>query len=60
MKGEDALMCHQCQRNDKGRVVWCLACKKKRYCVPCIERWCVYLLFDISIVFVFCVATTLG
>ncbi|CAN6316640.1 unnamed protein product [Urochloa humidicola] len=32
-------MCHQCQRNDKGRVVWCNSCKKKRFCVPCIERW---------------------
>jgi len=31
-------MCHQCQRNDKGRVVWCSKCTK-RYCVCCIERW---------------------
>ena len=22
-------------------VIWCLACKRKRYCVPCVERWCV-------------------
>ncbi|KAG1361202.1 lysine-specific demethylase JMJ25 [Cocos nucifera] len=32
-------MCHQCQRNDKGRVVWCLMCKRKRFCVPCMTRW---------------------
>ncbi|KAM7518021.1 hypothetical protein LguiB_016983 [Lonicera macranthoides] len=32
-------MCHQCQRNDKGRVVRCLQCKRKRYCVPCMTRW---------------------
>ncbi|KMZ58794.1 Lysine-specific demethylase 3B [Zostera marina] len=33
----DSDMCHQCQRNDKGRVVRCLQCKTKRYCVPCIK-----------------------
>lgn len=33
-----SLMCHQCQRNDKGRVVWCSKCTK-RYCVCCTERW---------------------
>ncbi|XP_035838604.1 uncharacterized protein LOC110908467 isoform X3 [Helianthus annuus] len=32
-------MCHQCQRNDKGRVVLCLTCAHKRYCVPCINTW---------------------
>ncbi|OIT37870.1 lysine-specific demethylase jmj25 [Nicotiana attenuata] len=32
-------MCHQCQRNDKGRVVRCTRCKTKRYCVPCMNRW---------------------
>ncbi|KAK4490610.1 hypothetical protein RD792_001298 [Penstemon davidsonii] len=31
--------CHQCKRNDKGRVVRCTKCKSKRYCVPCITRW---------------------
>ena len=31
-------MCHQCQRNDKGRVVWCSKCTK-RYCLFCIEKW---------------------
>ncbi|PIN25887.1 putative transcription factor 5qNCA, contains JmjC domain [Handroanthus impetiginosus] len=32
-------MCHQCQRNDKGRVVRCTNCKTKRYCVPCMTTW---------------------
>ncbi|KAI3523952.1 hypothetical protein L1887_02488 [Cichorium endivia] len=32
-------MCHQCQRNDKGRVVRCQQCTTKRYCVPCMTRW---------------------
>ncbi|KAG9151671.1 hypothetical protein Leryth_001978 [Lithospermum erythrorhizon] len=32
-------MCHQCQRNDKGRVVRCTKCKTKRYCVPCMTSW---------------------
>ncbi|KZV52383.1 hypothetical protein F511_32944 [Dorcoceras hygrometricum] len=31
--------CHQCKRNDKGRVVRCTKCKRKRYCVLCITRW---------------------
>ncbi|CAN6232836.1 unnamed protein product [Urochloa humidicola] len=39
LTGENALMCHQCQRKDKGRVVWCQSCKKKRFCVPCMELW---------------------
>ncbi|XP_057950514.1 lysine-specific demethylase JMJ26-like [Malania oleifera] len=43
-KGKDwieneSLMCHQCQRNDKGPVVRCRTCKTKRYCKPCIARW---------------------
>ncbi|KAF5805697.1 putative transcription factor C2H2 family [Helianthus annuus] len=32
-------MCHQCQRNDKGRVVRCQRCRTKRYCVPCMTTW---------------------
>ncbi|CAH9109937.1 unnamed protein product [Cuscuta europaea] len=32
-------MCHQCQRNDKGKVVRCTVCKTKRYCLPCISTW---------------------
>ncbi|AES62955.2 transcription factor jumonji (JmjC) domain protein [Medicago truncatula] len=36
---EESLMCHQCQRNDKGRVVRCTKCKRKRYCIPCLNNW---------------------
>ncbi|XWS75403.1 hypothetical protein CRYUN_Cryun01aG0083900 [Craigia yunnanensis] len=36
---KDSVMCHQCQRNDKGRVVNCTSCKRKRYCIPCITSW---------------------
>ncbi|XXG90024.1 hypothetical protein AAC387_Pa12g1889 [Persea americana] len=36
---EQSLMCHQCQRNDKGAVVFCSNCKRKRYCYPCISKW---------------------
>ncbi|PAN03574.1 hypothetical protein PAHAL_1G006000 [Panicum hallii] len=40
---KDSNMCHQCQRNDSGRVVRCQGCvereKKIRYCVKCIKRW---------------------
>ncbi|PIA35430.1 hypothetical protein AQUCO_03500063v1 [Aquilegia coerulea] len=32
-------MCHQCQRNDKGKVVRCKKCKEKRYCFPCLQKW---------------------
>ncbi|KAM1018953.1 hypothetical protein ACFX13_041116 [Malus domestica] len=31
--------CHQCKRNDKGRVVWCRTCKTNRFCIPCIKNW---------------------
>lgn len=33
----DSVMCHQCQRNDKGRVVRCLQCMAKRYCISCLK-----------------------
>ncbi|KAK7280613.1 hypothetical protein RJT34_25678 [Clitoria ternatea] len=36
---EESNMCHQCQRNDKGRVVRCTLCKRKRYCIPCLKAW---------------------
>ncbi|WJX79270.1 hypothetical protein P8452_62404 [Trifolium repens] len=36
---EESLMCHQCQRNDKGKVVRCKKCKRKRFCVSCINNW---------------------
>ncbi|XP_027364241.1 lysine-specific demethylase JMJ25-like [Abrus precatorius] len=32
-------MCHQCQRNDKGDVVRCTSCKRKRYCLFCLKAW---------------------
>ncbi|KAI8022338.1 Lysine-specific demethylase JMJ25 [Camellia lanceoleosa] len=35
----ESVMCHQCQRNDKGRVVRCQRCKTKRFCIPCLHRW---------------------
>ncbi|KAH9322173.1 hypothetical protein KI387_016812, partial [Taxus chinensis] len=35
----ESAMCHQCQRNDRGRVVRCSKCKRKRYCLPCISKW---------------------
>ncbi|XP_017415480.2 lysine-specific demethylase JMJ26-like isoform X1 [Vigna angularis] len=39
-------MCHQCQRNDKGRVVRCTNCKSKRFCIPCIQNWYPHLKED--------------
>ncbi|CAN6271130.1 unnamed protein product [Urochloa humidicola] len=46
----DSTMCHQCQRNDSGRVVRCQGCakqkKKFRYCVKCIKRWYPHLSED--------------
>ncbi|KAJ7539676.1 hypothetical protein O6H91_11G105000 [Diphasiastrum complanatum] len=38
-RSEGSRMCHQCQRNDKGKVAFCLQCNRKRYCHPCIDRW---------------------
>ncbi|PIN05090.1 putative transcription factor 5qNCA, contains JmjC domain [Handroanthus impetiginosus] len=35
----ESTTCHQCQRNDKGRVVRCTKCTTRRYCVPCMTRW---------------------
>ncbi|XP_060963342.1 lysine-specific demethylase JMJ26 [Cannabis sativa] len=39
VKCHESLMCHQCQRNDKGRVVSCKQCKRKRFCIPCLKNW---------------------
>ncbi|KAJ7951311.1 lysine-specific demethylase JMJ25 [Quillaja saponaria] len=39
IKEKGSLMCHQCQRNDKGGVVFCLNCNRKRYCYECLEKW---------------------
>ncbi|KAK0600662.1 hypothetical protein LWI29_017233 [Acer saccharum] len=39
-KKPTSIMCHQCQRNDKGRVVKCRKCEEnKRFCIPCISAW---------------------
>ncbi|XP_057769078.1 lysine-specific demethylase JMJ26-like isoform X2 [Salvia miltiorrhiza] len=38
-KKNDRNTCHQCKRNDKGKVVWCTKCWRKRYCLICISRW---------------------
>ncbi|KAI7736860.1 hypothetical protein M8C21_027339 [Ambrosia artemisiifolia] len=32
-------MCHQCKRNDKGRIVLCQTCADEQYCVPCMNTW---------------------
>ncbi|GAB2233588.1 hypothetical protein Droror1_Dr00002814 [Drosera rotundifolia] len=37
--GSESNSCHQCQRSDKGRVVRCSKCCRKRYCIPCINTW---------------------
>ncbi|XP_078440742.1 jmjC domain protein JMJ24 [Wolffia australiana] len=34
----EGLMCHQCRRNDLGRVVWCSSCDKRGYCDVCASR----------------------
>ncbi|KAF0934405.1 hypothetical protein E2562_025022 [Oryza meyeriana var. granulata] len=43
-------MCHQCQRNDSGRVVRCRNGsennRRHRYCVKCIKRWYPHLTED--------------
>ncbi|CAL5067670.1 unnamed protein product [Urochloa decumbens] len=41
-------MCHQCQRNDRGRVIHCRGCTnyRRRYCVECIKRWYPHLTED--------------
>ncbi|EYU40203.1 hypothetical protein MIMGU_mgv1a003411mg [Erythranthe guttata] len=38
-KRSDSNNCHQCRRNDKGRVVRCTRCNKKGYCITCITKW---------------------
>ncbi|KAJ4719424.1 lysine-specific demethylase JMJ25 [Melia azedarach] len=32
-------VCHQCRRNDRDRVIWCLRCDKRGYCGSCISTW---------------------
>ncbi|KAK7356087.1 hypothetical protein VNO80_15353 [Phaseolus coccineus] len=31
--------CHQCRRNDRDRVTWCLRCDRRGYCDSCISAW---------------------
>ncbi|XP_077227282.1 jmjC domain protein JMJ24 isoform X2 [Tasmannia lanceolata] len=31
--------CHQCRRNDREAVIWCLRCDRKGYCHGCISKW---------------------
>ncbi|KAF7805104.1 lysine-specific demethylase JMJ25 isoform X1 [Senna tora] len=31
--------CHQCRRNDRDRVIWCLKCDRRGYCDSCIVTW---------------------
>ncbi|XP_062084782.1 E3 ubiquitin-protein ligase JMJ24 [Humulus lupulus] len=31
--------CHQCRRNDRERVIWCLKCDRRGYCDSCISKW---------------------
>ncbi|CAN0855224.1 E3 ubiquitin-protein ligase JMJ24 [Linum grandiflorum] len=33
------LSCHQCQRKDRSRVLWCLKCDKRGFCDNCISAW---------------------
>ncbi|KAL3684206.1 hypothetical protein R1sor_002228 [Riccia sorocarpa] len=35
----ESRMCHQCQRSDKGTIVRCQNCERKRYCTVCIGKW---------------------
>jgi len=35
----ESAICHQCQKNDKGKLVRCSKCKGKRYCFSCIANW---------------------
>ncbi|KAK9293348.1 hypothetical protein L1049_021340 [Liquidambar formosana] len=30
--------CHQCRRNDRDRVIWCLRCDRRGYCDICISK----------------------
>ncbi|KAL2636164.1 hypothetical protein R1flu_007643 [Riccia fluitans] len=38
-KQAESRMCHQCQRSDKGAIVRCQNCERKRYCTVCIAKW---------------------
>lgn len=38
--------CHQCQRNDRKKVIWCLKCERRGYCESCISTWYTNVPFD--------------
>ncbi|KAI3830434.1 hypothetical protein MKW92_020702 [Papaver armeniacum] len=39
-RSSQSLMCHQCQRNDKGSVVFCSQPQcNKRFCYICLSKW---------------------
>ncbi|GBG92070.1 hypothetical protein CBR_g54325 [Chara braunii] len=38
-KNKLSRMCHQCQRNDKGELIFCDNCENYRYCTSCIKKW---------------------
>ncbi|XP_059648507.1 E3 ubiquitin-protein ligase JMJ24 isoform X2 [Cornus florida] len=31
--------CHQCLRDDRDKVIWCLKCDRRGYCDSCISAW---------------------
>ncbi|GMN43873.1 hypothetical protein TIFTF001_013066 [Ficus carica] len=31
--------CHQCRRNKRDNVIWCLKCDRRGYCDSCISTW---------------------
>ncbi|KAK9919858.1 hypothetical protein M0R45_028433 [Rubus argutus] len=31
--------CHQCRRNDRDTVIWCLRCDRRGYCDSCVRTW---------------------
>ncbi|KAJ6828384.1 lysine-specific demethylase JMJ25 [Iris pallida] len=35
----EGLTCHQCRRNDRANVIWCINCDRKGYCDSCISIW---------------------
>ncbi|XP_047307879.1 lysine-specific demethylase JMJ25 isoform X2 [Impatiens glandulifera] len=39
LDGSGDQACHQCQRNDRVKVFWCLKCDKRGYCGSCISTW---------------------
>ncbi|XP_052186260.1 uncharacterized protein LOC127797420 isoform X2 [Diospyros lotus] len=36
---EQRRLCHQCLRSDKSGVIFCLNCRRKRYCYECLAKW---------------------